>query len=91
QTQKREKIKTPTLTRGRHGTWDNVILTGLAPFRENWFFGDHFNKGKKSLICFHFTPDKSRCTAIYCSNFYPANPTLREKIINAIADYYSDL
>ena len=90
-TQEKDRIKTEHLIRGRRGKWDEKILTGLAPFRENWYFGDQYERGKKSLICFHFTPDKRRCTAIFCNNFYPANPTLRDEIINAIADQKSNL
>lgn len=85
-TQERDRIKAKHLIRGRNGKWNDRILTGLMPFREQWYYGDHYERGKKSLIIFHFTPDKRRCIAFFHNNFYPFNPYSREELVHSVAE-----
>ena len=90
-TQETDLIRTQHLLRGRNGQWDKRILTGLAPISGGWFYGDHFNKGKKSLIVFHFSDDKSELVAYYCSNYYPMHRTQRDQSVRDFIETYCGL
>lgn len=87
-TQETDRIRTQHLLRGRNGKWDKRILTGIAPIADNWYYGDHFANGKKSLIVFRFSPDKRALVAYYCSNFYPMHPTQRAQLMRDFMEVY---
>jgi len=82
-TQKKDRIRTEHLVRGRHGKWDKTILTGLATIEgcNNWFYGDHFVYGSKNFLLFRFELGNRELIVYYFNSYYPQNRTIRRRII----------
>lgn len=87
-TQHTDRIKTKLLIRGRSGTWDKKILTGLIPAADHWFYGDQLYKGKKHLLLFQFSPDNQELKVYYNLNLYPTYPTVRANRVQQFIQCY---
>lgn len=64
------------------------FYTGLVKIKNNWFYGDHLNKGKKSLCIVKFENDWSSFQIHYFNNWYIDNPKER---MNFCFDYVSEI
>lgn len=80
-TQKKEIVDSEYIIRGRKGVWDQKILTGLRRINTNWFYGDHFHKGKKNFLLFQIACHNKTIDVFYFSGFYPKGNLQRERLI----------
>ena len=84
-TQKKEMIKSPYILEGRISAGKRLFFTGLRTTSHNRiFYGDHFKfPNSKSLMFAVFSRDRVTMEIYFFNNFYPHNPTQREKIIQS--------
>lgn len=87
--QRKGKVQTPLIIRGKFSNWSKTILTGLLkqPLA-NVFSGDNFKKGKKSFMLFQFSPDRSKLKVLYFRNFMPVFPRQRTQIAKDYANRF---
>ena len=64
----------------KNGNGNSRILTGIIPLEfKHWHVGNHFDRGKKSLILFYFYPDNDKMLAFYFSGYDRASSQLRQQ------------
>jgi hypothetical protein len=75
-------VKTDLILRGKTQKWSDKILTGLMKSTiPGVYYGDHFNKGKKSFLIIGISTDNEKMVIEYYHNYYPLNPTIRNHMI----------
>ncbi len=58
-------------------------VTGLRPTKyERLYYGDRLHIGKKSLIIFRLSEDKTKLCVDYYRSFYPNTPTILHDILD---------
>jgi hypothetical protein len=71
-------IKAPFVIHGRQLNKSFEFFTGMKPTGvKGWSYGDTFRNGKKSIILFSLSEDKSILRVYYFNAFYPA-PNLKK-------------
>lgn len=86
ETQIEEKIPAPFVLRSRIVKGRYLFLTGLRVTpHKRIFYGDngYKNPKQKSLLFAVFSRDRVTMEIYFFNNFYPLNPTQREKIIHS--------
>jgi hypothetical protein len=80
-----QQLRGDIIIRGRSGTWDKRLLTGLIRFRTNWYYGDTLLKGRKSLLVFRYSEDRFSVQVYLSPGMYP-HGSLRDHVLQSLSN-----
>ena len=89
--QRKGKVQTDLIIRGKWATWGKHLLTGMLPDPKisEVFSGNHFNKGVRSFMLIKPSQDREFIEIVYLEKFMPKYPKQRAQLAELFAENFT--